>query len=190
MDSNECAETNPTTGFFAAGGPAYSSADETWTTPSAFFARLALEFGGFAVDLACLTQSAKAPAFFAPDHADTDRQDTLSWSPGELAEDVVVAAVAQGRTEAVAWCNPPYGRSLREWMAQCRAVADEGVTVVCLVPARTDTRWWHESCMRGEVRLVKGRLKFGDGCAPAPFPSAVIVMRPDDAALSVVPITA
>ncbi len=56
--------------------------------------------------------------------------------------------------------------------------AGGGATVVCLVPARTDTEWWHTYAMKGEVRLIKGRLKFGDAVNPAPFPSAVIVFRP------------
>ncbi len=46
---------------------------------------------------------------------------------------------------------------------------------MCLLPARTDTKWWHEYCMKGEIRLVKGRLKFGDGKNSAPFPSAVVI---------------
>jgi len=66
-----------------------------------------------------------------------------------------------------------------------------GATVVCLIPARTDTTWWHKYCMKGEIRLIKGRLKFvnrtlpsyrEDGdfkTSPAPFPSAIIVFRPD-----------
>ncbi len=56
--------------------------------------------------------------------------------------------------------------------------AKEGATVVCLVPARTDTIWWHEYAIHYEVRFVRGRLKFGDAKNSAPFPSAVVVMRP------------
>lgn len=54
-----------------------------------------------------------------------------------------------------------------------------GATVVCLVPARTDTRWWHDHAMRGEVRFVRGRLKFGGSKNSAPFPSAVVVLKPE-----------
>ena len=50
-----------------------------------------------------------------------------------------------------------------------------GATVVCLLPARTDTAWWHDYCMKGKITFVRGRLKFGDGKNPAPFPSAVVV---------------
>ena len=53
-----------------------------------------------------------------------------------------------------------------------------GTTVVCLVPARTDTKWWHEYAMKGEIEFIRGRLKFGDAKNSAPFPSAVVVFRP------------
>jgi site-specific DNA-methyltransferase (adenine-specific) len=63
-------------------------------------------------------------------------------------------------------------------MDKAREASVAGATVVCLVPARTDTRWWHESAMRAaEVRLIRGRLHFGAGHAPAPFPSAIVVFR-------------
>ena len=63
-------------------------------------------------------------------------------------------------------------------MRKAYGAAQEGATVVCLVPSRTDTDWWHRYAMKGEVRLLRGRLRFGDAEANAPFPSAVIVFRP------------
>jgi hypothetical protein len=50
--------------------------------------------------------------------------------------------------------------------------------VVCLVPARTDTAWWHDYATRGEIRFIRGRLKFGDSKTSAPFPSAIVIFRP------------
>jgi hypothetical protein len=79
-------------------------------------------------------------------------------------------------TETV-FMNPPYSEC-EDWMRKAYGAAQEGATVVCLVPARTDTEWWHRYAMKGEVRLLKGRLKFGDAVNSAPFPSAVIVFRP------------
>jgi site-specific DNA-methyltransferase (adenine-specific) len=74
--------------------------------------------------------------------------------------------------------NPPYSEAGR-WVARAWLAAQaEGATVVCLVPARTDARWWHEWAGRGEIRLLRGRLRFGDGKGSAPFPSAVLVFRP------------
>lgn len=49
--------------------------------------------------------------------------------------------------------------------------------VVCLLPARTDTAWWHDYCMRGEVRFLRGRLKFGNSKNSAPFPSALVIFK-------------
>lgn len=63
-------------------------------------------------------------------------------------------------------------------MRKAYGSAQGGATVVCLVPSRTDTDWWHRFAMKGEVRLLRGRLRFGDAKANAPFPSAVIVFRP------------
>lgn len=54
-------------------------------------------------------------------------------------------------------------------------ISQGGGTVVMLVPARTDTRWWHNYIRKGEVRFIKGRLKFNDGDSPAPFPSAIVI---------------
>lgn len=75
--------------------------------------------------------------------------------------------------------NPPYGAEIGRWLRKAVTSAQSGATVVCLVPARTDTAWWHDYCMQGEVFFVRGRLHFGDGKGPAPFPSAVVVFEPD-----------
>jgi hypothetical protein len=76
--------------------------------------------------------------------------------------------------------NPPYGRPLIDWMAKAwQASQTTAEVVVCLVPARTDTRWWHDYADRGEVRFLRGRLRFGDADSGAPFPSVVIVFRQD-----------
>jgi hypothetical protein len=74
--------------------------------------------------------------------------------------------------------NPPYGRTCGAWMRKAwEASQSTADLVVCLVPARTDVKWWHEYAVRGEVRFVKGRLRFGNLKAPAPFPSAIVVFR-------------
>ncbi len=71
--------------------------------------------------------------------------------------------------------NPPYGREIGKWMKKAFESASIGATVVCLVPARTDTSWWFDYCPIGEIRFIKGRLKFGGSKNAAPFPSAIIV---------------
>lgn len=77
----------------------------------------------------------------------------------------------------VVFMNPPY-TECEAWMRKAFESSQDGVTVVCLVPVRTDTLWWHEYAMRGEVRLIRGRLKFGTAKANAPFPSAIVVFGP------------
>lgn len=75
--------------------------------------------------------------------------------------------------------NPPYGRQIGIWVKKARDAATQGkATVVCLLPARTDTAWWHDYVMKAnEIRLIRGRLKFGDGKGSAPFPSAIVVFK-------------
>lgn len=74
------------------------------------------------------------------------------------------------------WCNPPYGRQLGEWMKKASESNPNGVTV-CLIPARTDTSYWHNYIFgkATEIRFIRGRLKFGNSGNPAPFPSAIVI---------------
>jgi hypothetical protein len=72
--------------------------------------------------------------------------------------------------------NPPYGREIGLWMKKAyESHKQNGATVVCLVPARTDTAWWHDYAMNGEITFIRGRLKFGGSKNAAPFPSALVV---------------
>ena len=83
--------------------------------------------------------------------------------------------------KGVVWCNPPYGRTISKWIARGLSASQEGATVVMLLPSRTDTRWWHDYCMKGEIRFIRGRLKFGNATNAAPFPSAIVIFRPAEA---------
>ncbi len=85
---------------------------------------------------------------------------------------------------SVAWgncnfVNPPYGREIPKWIKRGYyqwSVANK--TVVFLIPSRTDTKWWHEYCMKAtEIRFIKGRLKFDGHKNSAPFPSAIIIFK-------------
>lgn len=129
---------------------------DEWGTPRWLFDSLNREFG-FTIDVCATKENAKCDKYF------TQEQNGLlrSW------EDEVV------------WMNPPYGRSIGKWMTRAHGAAmNELATVVCLVPSRTDTVWWHDFAMKHEVRFCRGRLKFNDGNEDAPFPSAIVVMRP------------
>lgn len=149
----------------------YSRASDEWATPDDLYADLDAEFC-FTMDVAATDDNAKCATFY------TRQEDALthSWrlTPSHRA----------GRP--VMWLNPPYSQ-VRRFMHKARQEAAGGCTVVCLVPSRTDTRWWHESVWDiathrprcgVEVRFLRGRLKFGDGRGSAPFPSAVIILRP------------
>ena len=76
-----------------------------------------------------------------------------------------------------AFMNPPYGREIIHWMRKAYESSLEGAKVVCLVPARTDTKWWHEYAMKGEIVFLRGRLKFEGAKNSAPFPSAVVIFE-------------
>jgi phage N-6-adenine-methyltransferase len=129
------------------------SQTDNWATPQAFFDKLNAEFN-FDLDVCADAQNAKCERYF------TKEQDGLlqEWT-------------------GTVWCNPPYGRVLKDWLRKSVESWKAGATVVLLVPARTDTGWWHDYATQGEIRFIRGRLKFGDSKTAAPFPSAVIVFR-------------
>ena len=143
-----------------------SSLDDTWTTPRDFFDKLNAEFD-FGLDAAALQNSTLVPDnWYGPDHPDPAARDALriDWNHNSRGKPI--------------WLNPPYGRVIKDWMRKASEVASGGGTVVCLVPARTDTAWWHDYCINAyEIRYIRGRLKFGGQKNSAPFPSAVVVMR-------------
>ena len=140
-----------------------SSNNMTWETPQDLFDELDQEFR-FSLDVCATPETAKCDRYFTPE----------------------IDGLAQ-EWHGVCWCNPPYGREIGQWIAKAREAGRKGATVVCLIPSRTDTRYWHDHIwddknhcpqLGVEVRLIRGRLKFGDAKNAAPFPSAVIVFRP------------
>lgn len=135
----------------------YTSLSEEWATPQHVFDELNREFN-FTLDVCASDINFKVDRYF------TREQDALNkvW-------------------EGVCWMNPPYGRTIGLWMKKALETSLQGTTVVCLVPARTDTAWWHDYAMKGEYRLLRGRLKFvqpnGEAKDSAPFPSAIVIFR-------------
>ena len=131
----------------------FSSATDLWATPMDFFRRYD-DLYRFELDVCADDDNAKCKKYF------TKRDDGLSqdW-------------------RGVCWMNPPYGREIGLWMRKAYESSLSGATVVCLVPARTDTAWWHDYAMKGEIEFIRGRLKFGNATNSAPFPSAVVVYR-------------
>lgn len=130
----------------------YSSATDDWATPQNLFDVLDEEFR-FVLDVCALDTSAKCKRYFTPE---TDG----------LAQD----------WHGTCWMNPPYGSEIGRWVEKAATSATSpGTTVVCLLPARVDTGWWWDHCRHAEIRFLRGRLKFGNADAGAPFPSAVVV---------------
>ena len=132
----------------------FKSANIEWETPPALFALLRREFS-FTLDVCAKRWNRKCAAYF------TRERDGL-----------------RQRWTGTCWMNPPYGRAIARWIRKAREESIRGVTVVCLVPARTDTAWWQDHVMRGrEIRLLRGRLMFVGATSPAPFPSAVVIFK-------------
>lgn len=84
--------------------------------------------------------------------------------------------LSQSWREERCWMNPPYDRTLGEWVKKAYTESkDSNAVVVCLLPARTDTAWWHDYCLQGEIKFIRRRLKFSDWAFEAPFASAVVI---------------
>ena len=136
-----------------------SSAKMDYCTPKDFFDRLDEEFH-FVLDAAATERSAKCQAFYTPE------TDGLKSSWSEAGGPV--------------FCNPPYGRQLGKWVQKAYEESKTGTTIVLLIPARTDTAYFHDYIYlkpNVEVRFIRGRLKFGDGKNSAPFPSMIVIFR-------------
>jgi phage N-6-adenine-methyltransferase len=132
----------------------FSSASDMWSTPQVLFDELNSLYG-FTLDVCATTANAKCSRYF-------------TLEDDGLAQEWV----------GTCWMNPPYGRTIGLWMAKAWQSSKAGATVVCLVPARTDTAWWHDYAMKGDIRFLRGRLKFGGHKNSAPFPSALVVFQP------------
>jgi phage N-6-adenine-methyltransferase len=133
----------------------FSSETDLWATPQNFFDELDKEFH-FTLDPCATPENAKCKKYY------TVKEDGLKqdW---------------QGET---VFCNPPYGKAIKNWVKKCYEESRKpNTTVVMLIPARTDTTYFHEYIYKKakEIRFVKGRLKFGCSKNSAPFPSMVVI---------------
>lgn len=132
----------------------FSSKTDMWSTPQYIFDDLNREFS-FDVDVCATKENAKVDKYY------TKEEDGLiqKW-------------------EGTVWCNPPYGRQIFFWVEKAYKSFLDGATVVMLLPARTDTKWFHDFIYnKAEVRFLKGRLKFGGSKNSAPFPSMVVIFK-------------
>lgn len=142
-------------------GALLSSKKTDWGTPQEFFNELDEEFH-FVLDAAATDENAKCPQYYTPE-IDGLKQ---SWDVG-----------------GAVFCNPPYGREIGKWVEKAYQESLKGITIVLLIPARTDTAYFHNYIFgKAKVRFLKGRLAFVDSergkTDPAPFPSAIVIYNP------------
>lgn len=134
----------------------FSSRTDNWATPTDLFNKLNEEFH-FDLDPCANDENHKCDRYF------TKEQDGLkqNWGGSRV------------------FCNPPYGKEINKWVLKCSEESKKNNTlVVMLMPARTDTRWFHDYIYgKAEIRFLKGRLKFGESKNPAPFPSMIVVFK-------------
>ena len=131
----------------------FSSETDLWATPQNFFDKQNAIYN-FTLDVCATDENAKCKKYFTKNDDGLNKE----W-------------------HGVCWMNPPYGREIKQWMHKAYNESLKGVTIVCLVPARTDTVWWHEYAMKGNIEFIRGRLKFGNAKNSAPFPSALVVFK-------------
>jgi len=125
----------------------FKSQNCRWATPSGVFKDLHKEFS-FTLDVCADANNAKCRRYY------------------DIEDDGLVKPWAP----YVCWMNPPYGRGISQWMKKAVDEASKGATVVALIPARTDTKWWHQYAMLGEIRFLNRRLSFDGADNKAPFP--------------------
>lgn len=130
----------------------FSSLKDDWETPQELFDELDKLFA-FDLDVCASAENKKCEDYIFGDSLETD------WDEF-------------GKT---CWMNPPYGRGIGKWVKKAYEQAKFGSVVVCLLPARTDTAWFHEFCRYGTVIFLRGRLRFVGATHSAPFPSMIVV---------------
>ena len=141
----------------------FSSENREWETPNEVFKPLQKEFN-IVLDTCATLENAKCDIYF-------DRKQN-----GLKADWYTISLNLSGSC----WMNPPYGRGIEQWVQKASQERDKGATVVALLPARTDTNWFHNYIHEKEgveVRFLKGRIKFVDAESSAPFPSMIVIFK-------------
>ena len=132
----------------------YSSKSNEWETPADLFNKLDAEFN-FTLDPCATANNAKCQKFYTLEQNGLSK----SWAGHRV------------------FMNPPYEREIGKWIKKAYEESKDAL-IVCLIPARTDTSYWHDYIFdKAEIRFLRGRVKFGDQKQGAPFPSAVVIYR-------------
>lgn len=135
-------------------GPQFESSEKDWETPSEIFSPLNREFG-FTLDVCASSENAKCSKFFSDDNDGLGQR----WS-------------------GICWMNPPFGQK-KQWAEKAYTEGLYGATVVALLPARTNTNWWHDYCMKAlEIRFLQGRPRFVGAEHGLPQPLAIVIFGP------------
>ena len=136
----------------------FSSKSDEWATPQYVFDELNREFN-FTLDPCANINNHKCEKYY-----------TIEQN-----------GVLQNWSNERVFCNPPYS-DISNWVEKAYYESiNNNALVVLLIPARTDTRYFHNFIYnKAEVRFIKGRLKFGDSANSAPFPSMVVIFRPNN----------
>ena len=135
----------------------FTSNTNMWGTPQYLFDKLNSKYK-FEIDVCAISSNAKCKKYYTPE----------------------IDGLMQ-KWNGVCWMNPPYGREIGKWIKKAYESSLDGAIVVCLLPSRTDTKWFHDYCVKGQIEFIKGRLKFGDSKNSAPFPSMIVVFGKDSA---------
>ena len=130
----------------------FASSKQGWETPDEIFVPLDKEFN-FSLDVCANKSNAKCKKYFTKQHNGLSKK----WS-------------------GVCWMNPPF-REQKKWVEKAHSESQNGTTIVCLLPARTNTNWWHDYCMKGEVRFIRGRPKFKGAKYGLPQPLAIVIFK-------------
>lgn len=140
----------------------FSSKKQDWATPPDFF-ELYNKIYKFKLDLACTQENCLCPEGYYLEHYNSLEEEWHQDLEGKWG-----------------WLNPPYGRELKHWIKKTADEAELGAKIVLLIPARTDTAYFHDYIYknpRADVSFIRGRLKFGDSKNSAPFPSMIVVFN-------------
>ena len=133
----------------------FSSKTDLWSTPQVFFDELNEEFN-FTLDPCASHDNAKCGKYYT----------------------IEENGLMQDWSNEIVFCNPPYGREIKKWVKKCHEEAKKGAEKVLLIPARTDTSYFHDFIYnKAEIRFIRGRLKFGDNKNSAPFPSMLVIYK-------------
>jgi phage N-6-adenine-methyltransferase len=135
----------------------YSSNKDDWETPDDLWQELYREFW-FGLDACASNDNYKCWEYFTIED-DALKQDWSRWNS--------------------VFMNPPYGKQIGKFVKKAYEESLKGCTVVCLLPARTDTAWFHDYCKKGEIRFIRGRIRFSNAKWNAPFPSMIVIFKPE-----------